>query len=76
MPAPDLFEATQSMAPFALLSGALKALALKPLDVYEANKGKTTQEDVNPNYILPKMFMMRLQKLMDEYAGGVGLVDH
>jgi aspartate ammonia-lyase len=28
-PAPDLFEATQSMAPFALLSGALKALALE-----------------------------------------------
>ena len=26
---------------------------------------------MNPNYILPKMFMMRLQKLMDEYAGGV-----
>ncbi len=28
-PAADLFEATQSMAPFALLSGALKALALE-----------------------------------------------
>jgi len=51
---------------------ALKAMSLKPLDVYEANKGLTTQEDVNPNYILPKMFMMRLQKMMDEYAGGVG----
>ena len=28
-PAPDLFEATQSLAPFALLSGSLKALALE-----------------------------------------------
>jgi aspartate ammonia-lyase len=28
-PAPDLFEATQSLAPFAILSGALKALALE-----------------------------------------------
>ena len=32
-PAPDLFEATQSMAPFALLSGALKALALEMIRV-------------------------------------------
>ena len=24
-----------------------------------------------PNYIKPKMFMFRLQKIMDEYAGGV-----
>ena len=26
---------------------------------------------MNPNYIKPKMFMFRLQKIMDEYAGGV-----
>ncbi|MCP4677609.1 MAG: adenylylsulfate reductase subunit alpha, partial [Deltaproteobacteria bacterium] len=29
------------------------------------------QEDVNPGYIVPKMFTMRLQNMMDEYAGGV-----
>jgi adenylylsulfate reductase subunit A len=50
---------------------ALKAEVFKPFALFEENKNKTTQEDVNPNYILPKMFMMRLQKLMDEYAGGV-----
>jgi len=50
---------------------ALKERILKPLALYAENVGKTTQEDVNPNYILPKMYMMRLQKLMDEYAGGV-----
>ena len=49
----------------------MKETILKPLAIYEENKGKTTQTDVNPHYILPKMFMMRLQKLMDEYAGGV-----
>ncbi len=49
----------------------LKAAILQPLKLFAENKGKTTQEDVNPHYILPKMFMMRLQKLMDEYAGGV-----
>ena len=26
---------------------------------------------MNPNYIQPKMFMFRLQKIMDEYAAGV-----
>ncbi len=49
----------------------LKAAVYKPMAHYEENKDKTTQVDVNPHYILPKMFMMRLQKLMDEYAGGV-----
>ena len=49
----------------------LKATILKPMVVYEENKDKTTQTDVNPNYILPRMYQMRLQKLMDEYAGGV-----
>jgi len=49
----------------------MKEEIYKPIVLYEENVGKTTQEDVNPNYILPKMFMMRLQKMMDEYAGGV-----
>jgi len=51
---------------------ALKEKTLKPLDTYSEHVGFTSQPDVNPNYILPKMFMFRLQKLMDEYAGGVG----
>lgn len=50
---------------------ALKAKILKPMEVFEANKGFTTDDDINPNYIFPKMYMFRLQKLMDEYAGGV-----
>ncbi|HET9753819.1 MAG TPA: adenylyl-sulfate reductase subunit alpha [Myxococcales bacterium] len=48
-----------------------RATILRPLQIYEENKGKTTDPNVNPAYILPKMFMLRLQKLMDEYAGGV-----
>jgi adenylylsulfate reductase subunit A len=48
-----------------------KATILQPLRTYEENKGKTTDPNINPAYILPKMFMLRLQKLMDEYAGGV-----
>ncbi|HSN53604.1 MAG TPA: adenylyl-sulfate reductase subunit alpha [Candidatus Sulfomarinibacteraceae bacterium] len=51
---------------------ALKEKTLQPLKTFEEHKDFTSQTDVNPNYILPKMFMFRLQKLMDEYAGGVG----
>ena len=46
-------------------------MTYKPLAHFEKSKGATTQTDVNPNFIRPKMFMARLQKLMDEYAGGV-----
>jgi adenylylsulfate reductase subunit A len=50
---------------------ALKATILKPIDTFEQFKKATTTPDVNPNYIKPKMFMFRLQKIMDEYAAGV-----
>jgi len=42
-----------------------------PLEVYEKYKGYSTDTYVNPNYIRPKMLQARLQKLMDEYVGGV-----
>jgi len=50
---------------------AIKEEVLAPLALFEAEKGKTTDPDINPAYIRPKMYMFRLQKLMDEYAGGV-----
>jgi len=50
---------------------ALTAEILKPLETFEKNQTASTDEDVNPNYIKPRMFMFRLQKIMDEYAGGV-----
>ena len=50
---------------------ALTAEILKPLDTFQEHKGTTTDPDVNPNYIRPAQFMYRLQKIMDEYAGGV-----
>jgi adenylylsulfate reductase subunit A len=50
---------------------AIKKEILNPLDTYAQFSGKTVTPDVNPDYILPKMFMFRLQKIMDEYAGGV-----
>ncbi len=50
---------------------SLKAAIYKPLETYEQFKNATTDPDINPNYIRPKMFMFRLQKIMDEYVGGV-----
>jgi adenylylsulfate reductase subunit A len=50
---------------------ALKAEILKPLNIYEQFKDATTDPDINPNYIRPTQYMYRLQKIMDEYAGGV-----
>ncbi len=50
---------------------ALKEKILKPLKVFEEHQKETTDPDINPNYIRPKMYMFRLQKIMDEYAGGV-----
>jgi adenylylsulfate reductase subunit A len=49
----------------------LKTRILLPLDLYEQHKGGSSDPEINPNYIKPKMFMFRLQKIMDEYAGGV-----
>jgi adenylylsulfate reductase, subunit A len=48
-----------------------KDMIFKPLALFEESQGKSTQYDINPAYILPNQFRMRLQKLMDEYAGGV-----
>ncbi|MCG6989973.1 MAG: adenylyl-sulfate reductase subunit alpha [Gemmatimonadetes bacterium] len=50
---------------------ALKADVFKPMETFEQFKGETTDPDVNPNYIRPKQFMYRLQKIMDEYSAGV-----
>ncbi len=50
----------------------LKRTILKPLNIFSKFKDYTTDEDVNPWYIKPKMFMFRLQKIMDEYSGGTG----
>jgi len=44
---------------------------LQPLETYQKHMGETTDPEINPNYIKPRMFMFRLQKIMDEYAGGI-----
>jgi len=41
-----------------------------PLETFDKHKGASTSETVNPNFITPKQALVRLQKIMDEYAGG------
>ncbi|HUA86533.1 MAG TPA: adenylyl-sulfate reductase subunit alpha [Bryobacteraceae bacterium] len=50
----------------------IKAALYKPYEVFESHKGASTREEVNPNYLLPKQALMRLQKTMDEYCAGPG----
>ncbi len=42
-----------------------------PYEVYEKHKTYSTAPEVNPNYIKPRMVQARLQKIADEYFGGV-----
>lgn len=51
--------------------GEISEQIYKPVRTYLEHKDKTTAEDVNPHYILPRMFQQRLQKIMDEYVAGV-----
>jgi adenylylsulfate reductase subunit A len=51
----------------------LKEKVLKPLLTFEEHSNYVNDADVNPHFIKPKMFMFRLQKIMDEYAGGASV---
>lgn len=48
----------------------LKEKVYRPIALYEEKSTYTVTPDVNPYYLSPRNFMFRLQKIMDEYAGG------
>jgi len=48
-----------------------KAEIFKPLETYQVGSNEIVGGTVSPSYILPFPGLQRLQKLMDEYAGGV-----
>ena len=50
---------------------ALKKEILKPMDLFVEFGSKSSDPNINPEFMKPKMFMFRLQKIMDEYAAGV-----
>ncbi|MCP4751092.1 MAG: adenylyl-sulfate reductase subunit alpha [Proteobacteria bacterium] len=56
---------------FAETEDDLAAEVYMPMETYAKFSGYTTDPDINPNYIRPAMMQQRLQKLMDEYVGGV-----
>jgi adenylylsulfate reductase subunit A len=41
-----------------------------PLETFERYKCASSSENVNPHYITPHQALVRLQKIMDEYAAG------
>jgi len=51
----------------------LKAKILAPLDRYAENVAFSSDPNINPAFMKPFMFMFRLQKIMDEYAGGYSM---
>jgi len=48
-----------------------KAEIYKPMEHYKIYRNEIVAGSVNPNYINPRQGLDRLQKLMDEYCGGV-----
>jgi adenylylsulfate reductase subunit A len=42
-----------------------------PYEVYEQHKTYSTDPEINPNYIKPNLLQTRLQKIADEYMGGI-----
>ncbi len=44
----------------------------RPLLHFDEFKDRTTRDEINPNYLLHKQALLRLQKIMDEYGGGWG----
>src|SRR5450830_569986 len=48
----------------------LAAEIYQPVRTFLEFKDYSTAIDINPNYIVPKMLQIRLQKIMDEYVAG------
>ena len=51
---------------------ALAAELYLPFELYEKYKTYSSDPKVNPYYIKPDMYQARLQKIGDEYFGGIG----
>jgi adenylylsulfate reductase subunit A len=51
----------------------LKKVVYKPMEHYQTYRNEIVGGTVSPSYILPIHGLQRLEKLMDEYAGGIGV---
>ena len=52
----------------------IKGEILRPLETFSSHRSTSTSEEINPHYILPKQGLVRLQKIMDEYAAGTSVM--
>ncbi len=52
---------------------SIQEAILAPMETFDRYKGVSTAEEVNPHYITPRQGLVRLQKIMDEYAGGASM---
>ena len=50
----------------------LKKTIYKPLENYEVGRNEIVAGTVSPSYLLPMHGLQRLEKIMDEYVGGIG----
>ena len=50
----------------------LKKIVYKPLENYELGRNEIVAGTVSPSYLLPIHGLQRLEKIMDEYVGGIG----
>ena len=48
-----------------------REIIYKPLENYKVGRNEITAGTVSPSYILPIQGLQRLQKIMDEYVGGI-----
>ena len=51
----------------------LKAKVFQPLENYQVGSNEITGGTVSPSYLLPIQGLQRLEKIMDEYAGGISV---
>src|ERR1700730_10445595 len=50
----------------------LKKIVYKPLENYKVGRNEIVAGTVSPSYLLPIHGLQRLEKIMDEYVGGIG----
>jgi adenylylsulfate reductase subunit A len=51
----------------------LKKTIFQPLENYQIGRNEITGGSVSPSYIIPLHGLQRLEKIMDEYAGGISV---
>jgi adenylylsulfate reductase, subunit A len=50
----------------------LESLIFQPLENYRVGRNEIVAGTVSPSYLLPIQGLQRLEKIMDEYVGGIG----